>query len=400
MANNDRSIPWDGGYVRITGKGAKKRKTFIIHKRVNGRLYEISTRCDNEESATEQWRRFQSNPEAYVPNPPPDLMPQGPEPVYLVRQLDAYLRYCARNRGTRTTSNSENWVESKRRFLEWWDEQLVNDAGEPLDLRTIDRKFIFAKLRTKSGKDVPSRPHKIATLKHFFTYLTDDEYGAGLIEPRDNPTLGLKVPQRQPQQITVDKVFKEEDFWRLLTSLGPATGGREPMPYAEGFDWRQDVLLLLAATGWHFTEVRRFAASGRIEGLPEGRGAEGDMALCVRHKNGSEHKTEVSAAVVEIAQRLRAAGHVPEFSLFATLRKLCKELEIEPAIKPGRFRHFVATWAKNKGVVGAMITDFHGHRSERTTFTYNMRAVPAKVPTILDDWSAKTADEQAKTGTE
>jgi site-specific recombinase XerD len=328
-------------------------------------------------------------------------MPSGPAPIYLVRELDGYLRYCARDRGVRRTSNSDNWLQSKRRLLEWWDAQLNDESGNALDLRSVDRKLIYARLKTETGADVPSRPHKIAALKHFYSYLCDEEYGAGLMEPRDNPTLGVKVPQRQPQQITMDKVFTEEDFWRLLSALGPATGGRRPMSYAEGFDWRQDVMLLLASTGWHFSEARRFAKAGVFEPLPDGRGAEGDMALCVLHKNGSLHKTEVSGAVVEAARRIRAAGHLPEFSLFKTLRTLCEQLKIEPAIKPGRFRHFVATWAKNRGTAQGHIRDYHGHRSEHTTFAYNMRAVPAKVPTILDGWegTANAAPTAPKTGT-
>ena len=160
------------------------------------------------------------------------------------------------------------------------------------------------------------------------------------------------------------------------------------MPYAEGFDWRQDVLLVLVETGWHFSEVRRFAEAGEFEPLAVGRGKQGDMALVVRHKNGSPHKTEVTKPVVEIARRIRAAGHLPEFSLFKTLGKLCDDLKIEPRITPGRFRHFVGSWAKNnKGALDQQISTFLGHRSLQTTRIYTMRAVPPKLPTILDGWS-------------
>jgi site-specific recombinase XerD len=380
----DRSLKWAGGYISVKKVAGKKRLVYFVYKKIRGRLYEVSTHCDNEVSGRKQWERFQEQPEAYEPTPKPDLMPEGPAPLLLDATLSrSYLEGCKRGRPDRD-GNSEEYLRNKKRYIAWWAERLFGQ-----DLRKLDTRTILRSLRVNQdplGDYVTCYAHRIATIKHLYSWLTDIQHGAGVLEPAENPTVAIKVPQSRRAQATKLKVFSAEDFKRVFEILGQDRGGRR-IGYAEGHSWRQDVLLVLVDTGWHFSEVRRFAQAGEFEPLPEGRARDGWVGLVVKHKNGGRHATEVGPLVAEAAGRLRARGHVPKWTLWASMRRISNRLGLKVAVTPGRFRHFVATYAKNKGAHQNAITTFEGHKSENTTLTYNLRAVPARVPTLLDTWT-------------
>ena len=125
---------------------------------------------------------------------------------------------------------------------------------------------------------------------------------------------------------------------------------------------------MLAGTGWHYSELRRFAEAGEVEPLPRSeRKGKTVAALIVKHKSGAPHATRVNKPVLAAAKRLRAKEHLPEIELWRVLKAKSLELGIDPVIAPGRLRHAVATWAKLKGVPLASISTFLGHRSARTT---------------------------------
>ena len=158
MPSNDRSDKWGGGYIRYKELGGRRHtKTFYVYNKIKGGLYAVSTGCDNEPGARTQWERFQIDWEGYTPNPDatPDLMPQGPAPLCLFQQLDAYLRYCARDDDQRA-ANSSDWIATKKRILIWWEKRLVNDDGEPFDLRQIDRRTIVEWLKERDSHGQPT----------------------------------------------------------------------------------------------------------------------------------------------------------------------------------------------------------------------------------------------------
>ena len=75
--------------------------------------------------------------------------------------------------------------------------------------------------------------------------------------------------------------------------------------------WR-DSLLLQAGTGWHTTEILRFAAEGAIEPLPKHAPQEGveGVVVCPMRKSGEPQRTRVGPEVLEAAKRLRAHGAI------------------------------------------------------------------------------------------
>ncbi|HEY4884134.1 MAG TPA: site-specific integrase [Myxococcales bacterium] len=342
MAAASRGEDWKGGYIRTGNSG---RQTYVIHRMVGGIQYEVSTKRSTEPEAYAQLAIFEKNPTAYVTardaGLKADLMPDGPPPVYLDAELiKKYLAYCA----TGPRPCTKNWWNMKRRFLE---KLLVKLNG--VDLRGADLQVILKAIERET-----SRPHLIATIKHLYSWLRDAE-GANLLTAGEDPTLAkLKVPQSSPQQWTTPKVFSVAQYKKLSKAFRGT--------------WYRDALDVLAGTGWHYSELRRFAEDGEVDGLPRGeRKGSAVAALVTKHKSGSRHATRVTKPVLAAAKRLRAKGHLPEFHFGLVLKNKSAEMGIEPAITPGRFRHAVATWAKRKGVPLASIATFLGHKSPRTT---------------------------------
>jgi len=342
MAAASRGEAWPGGYIR-TGKSG--RRTYVIHRMVGGTQYEVSTKRSTEGEAFVQLAIFDKNPAAYAATREadlkPDLMPEGPPPVYLDAQLiKKYLAYCAS--GPRPCTR--NWWNMKRRFLEQW---LVKLNG--VDLRGADLQVI---LKVIDG--ATSRQHRIATIKHLYSWLRDAQ-GANLLSAGEDPTLAkLKVPQSNPEQWKTPKVFSVKDYKNMRKALKGT--------------WYRDAIDVLAGIGWHYSELRRFAESGEVDALPRDERKGGTVAaLITRHKGGGPHATRVTKPVLAAAKRLQKKGHLPEFYFGLVLKTKSTELGIEPAITPGRFRHAVATWAKRRGDPIASISAFLGHKSPRTT---------------------------------
>ena len=62
-------------------------------------------------------------------------------------------------------------------------------------------------------------------------------------------------------------------------------------------------------TGWHVSEVQRFATAGEIEPPAPSQKELGTVGiLIVRHKSGEQHRTAVTAKTLEAARRLRERG--------------------------------------------------------------------------------------------
>jgi hypothetical protein len=106
-------------------------------------------------------------------------------------------------------------------------------------------------------------PHRIATIKAIFSWLRKEKH---LITAAQDPTYGaLPVPQSKPEQWKRVKAISKAHYLLAREHLTPS--------------WR-DPLDVQAATGWHFTEVQRFAQNGTIEPVPRGR-AEGVAGVLV-----------------------------------------------------------------------------------------------------------------------
>lgn len=331
----DRSDRWDGGYRRVAKNG---RKVFVIYARRAGKLYEISTRATSSAAAQEHWRRFQSDPENYKP--------QGEAPrgaLVLDQDLGrAFLDWST------TKGNSPKWIRDQRRALNWWRVRLAGG-----DLRALRTSQVLAELEPVTA----GRKQLIATLKAFYGWLRKERH---LIDTAQDPMFGqVRVPQARVAQQTKTKAIAREEYAAALGAL-------------EG--WPRDALEVLGATGWHTSELARFAAGGAVERHPI---TEAPVLYCPRTKRGNELRTQVDAGPAAAARRLLDHGRADYFALHRALRA------VGATFSPGHMRHSVATWAVNAGADPGAVAAFLNHRSLATTRKfYATHAVPAKVPTL------------------
>jgi len=325
----ERLDTWDGGYIREDARG---RNVYVIRQQVNSKRYEISTRTFSVRAALEQLKRFQADPESYDPRGE-----QRPDPIYLDEELvREYLAYSREEKG-----NSRSWVTEQRSLLAWWAEHLRR-----VDLRDASlREAILPSLQRAAG-----RPHKIAVLKAVYTWLRKVKREIALDE---DPTAagGLTMPSAKKPNRPSKAVSREHVELARKHLVGT---------------WR-DALDLQRESGWHLTEIQRFATDGDIEPpVPSQREVGIAGVLVVKHKSGEQHRTAVSAGTLEAAQRLRKRGGFSIAWYHRAVKTACKAAGITP-FGPGRMRHSVATWAVDDGADLATVSTFLGHRSPRTT---------------------------------
>lgn len=335
MASN-REGAWPGGYIRRDAKG---RAVYWIRRKVAGNAYEVSTRCTTLRAAMAELERWEANPGGYSPGGVANA-------IHLdVPLVERYLATCGRN--------SEKYRREKQAHLAWW-------AGK---LRRVDLRRATMRDHILPALDgAASRNMRIATLKHLYSWLRETDQ----IATAEDPTFGkLRADPVAPAQHTISKVISRERY----------ESARRHMVGVY-----RDALDLLAGTGWHVTEAKRFAEGGEIEDYT-GTDAAGAAVLTVRHKSGAPHRTIVTAPVAEAAVRLRAVGRLSESMLQKATRAACAAAGVEP-FAPGWFRHTIATMATEAGMA-EQAPAFLGHRSSQTTRKfYATRAVPPRVPTL------------------
>jgi hypothetical protein len=338
---------WPGGYVRADKRG---RKVYWIRRMLEGTRYHLSTRCTNLRSAMAELVRFEADPVGYRPGGG-----LAGEPVVLdSKMVERFVEWSRTDEG-----NSKVWVQQQRMYLLWW-----RKALNGVDLRrcSLERDILPALDGAKS------RGHRIAVLKRVFSWLVAVERK---LRPAEDPTFrALKVPQAKPEQWKRSKAIP---FAHYTAARAGLVG-----------HWR-DALDVLAGTGWHTTELCRFARAGAVEAY-HGR-QEGVTAIlaCPEAKSGAPHRTAVGEDVEGAGRRLLDRGSVSVPKLNAAIAQACAAAEPRPvpAFTAGRFRHSVATWAIEKGADPAAVATFLGHKSPRTTKRfYATLAVPPKVPTL------------------
>jgi len=349
------------GWVKVEGwtggrawRDADGKLTFHIRRKVGKKTYAVSTGCTQLAAALQHLTRFEADPEGYRP-----AGEAGNEPITLTAEMvEEFLRWQLSEKG-----NSASWIAAQRHLFAWWAEKLGG-----VNLRRVDlRADILDALEGVAG-----RAKRIEVIKSLFGWLRKVKR---LVKPHQDPTFGgvLTVPPPKPAQWSRSKVIPRDHY--LLA--------REHLVGA----WR-DALDVLAGTGWHITEVIRFANAGELEPLPKvtrvETGAVG-VLLCPLHKSGAPHRTAVGAEVLEAAKRLRERGWPSDskFPFYQAVESACRAAGIAP-FSPGRFRHSVASWAIESGAAPAAVAAFLGHKSPATTKRfYAVHAVAPKVPTLL-----------------
>lgn len=371
MSTKRGNETWDGGYVRRNKAG---KPSYIIYKKLNQRLYEISTRTSTHRAAMMELARFEMDPENYRPGGP-----VKPEAICLTPQLSLeFLTWSAKPKDQGGKGNSSRHVHYQSKYLAWWADQLSG-----VDLRNAPLGKIEEAL-----DGTPSRANKLITIRALYTWLVEVKR---ILAPNEDPTFRrLKVPKAKAAQLTEEKAITAEEFWRVRKKLAALSEemGRSGRPKFSPY-WL-DCIDVLAGTGWHVTELERFSEGGRLEEVERKDGA---GVLMVIHKSGDQHKTLVSQNVLEAARRIRERALDAEGAkrkgtfrgdgLRTALQRACDHLGIA-RLHPGSFRHSIATHAINQGVEIGSASDFLGHRSKETTRKfYATHAIPAKVPTFI-----------------
>jgi len=216
---------------------------------------------------------------------------------------------------------------------------------------------------------VRSRTQRIQVLKALYGWLRRELH---TVTAAQDPTLGaLSVPQAMPAQWKRTKAIQKPAFELVVRYLGDRRAG--------------DLLRVLGGTGWHVTELERFAQSGEVEAVPaeaDDAASAGVLVLPLT-KGGEMLRTRVSPDVLEAAQRVRAAGPFSRSLFDKAVKSACVAVGV-PLFLPANMRHTVATWAVNSGADPGAVAAFLGHRSPRTTRRfYATHASPAKVPTLI-----------------
>ena len=335
---------WTGGVVRWDSRGTP---TYWIRCQRAGRRWNFSLRCHELESALVHLRRWEADPEGY--RPAQDARAAAGLPLLLDDALvRAFAAWSERER-----RNSAPWVAKQVSILGWWREQLGDT-----DLRRLTLARVLAVLEEHPER----RPHRIAVIKTLYSWLRKTKH---VLAPEQDPTLGtLSAPQARPEQWTRRKAFTEAQFAAVRAHL---TGA-----FADAAD-------VQAGTGWHATELARFADGGVVNE----RAGEAVLA-CPQTKSGSPLLTQVSVPVAAAARRLREAGALDYLAYWRALREACAAAGLERGtVSPGSFWHSVSTWAVEHGAAPGAVAAFLNHKSEQTTKRfYSTLAVPPKVPTL------------------
>jgi site-specific recombinase XerD len=333
-------VPGWPGYVHRQRNG---KPVFIIEKMVGGRRFHVSTRANNITAATEQLARFQSNPEAYQPSG------SGGRPVRMTAALVLEFRRWQHEQKRVSTKHGRDVAK----YLADW----MEDIGAR-DVRALDP----AGLREMVGRR-SAQAHRIAALKVFVGWLRLER---GLVRHHQDATLDLQIPQSTPEKHRRRKVL---DF----------TAVEAIMPHLST-DARACVTLL-CATGWHRTELDRFARVGELQPRDDG-----SAVAVTPHKSGDLDRKGLAGEAIEAAKHLRERGCVPQ-RLWREMHAASKAagLPREKWVTPGVFRHSVATWAVEDGASIEQVSKFLGHKDPRTTrrFYVDMREPVAAVPTRL-----------------
>jgi len=324
---------WLGGYVRDG--------VFIIRRSINGKRYDITTRCTTEKAALKCLEAFEASPATYKPG-----KRDAPTDAVIFTEVIAQEFLDA----MKAKGNAKAWRLIQANILKWW-------AGK---LGSRDLRHITASDVRRHLKDTTRYPHKLAVIKALFRWLREQK------ETKLDDLSDIPSPQIKPAQWAKSKVIPQVPIKRVYGYL------KAPYKHA---------LMLQAGTGWHVTEACRFANAGEIYrplpipfySLP--------VVASPLHKSGVPHRTQVSEEVAWEAWLLRQYGKLTYHPYWKALKKACEKAGVE-VFTPGRFRHTAATHAIERGATPEEVAAFLDHKDKRTTMRlYATHAVVPKVPT-------------------
>ncbi len=347
---------WLGGYARTEADG---RETFTIERRVNRKRYHVSTRCHRENEAIIQLRRFEANPDAYQPSG------EAPaEPLRLTRvRTDEFFEWQINVRG-----NTVRHCKEVGKYLAQWTVDL-----EGRDLRHLNLgAHVIPKLDAHPG--ARARGMRISALKAFCKWLRTEKH---LMTSAEDCTLDLIVPQTRIAKNTKKKAVDRELVQKLLLNLE---------------ERYRDVLLFMACTGWHKTEVERFVRDSTSELIhlsPEQIVRDRCIAVArTWHKGKVWTATRIQTQQhLDAATRMKARGVFPR-NFNQELKRVAIALGGDPKTGApfyfplGVMRHSFSTWHSGAGADTKEISRALDHKSEKTTSAIDLAVPRSDLPPI------------------
>lgn len=318
---------------------------FVIERKIQGRKFHVSTRCKSLRAAMRQLERFETDPVGYRPVAEEKLL-----------VLDEALQ-----------DEFFKWHE-KRVSREWalTVQSLLTDWANHFKGRDLRRLNLITDIKPHlAGATMPH--HRVKALRALTKWLREER--GGLTRAND-ATLDLPVPILKAAQITEEnaKDVAWADFVKVMGKLTPEV---------------RDVAEVLAASGWHISEIQRFASGGFIRARKAGDKRHVVGVIGTVHKSGKIHTCAlVHREHYDAAMRIKARGHVfGRWWLLDHLKKACDAAKVA-RFGLGAMRHSSSTWLTENGVPVADTSSYIGHASTATTTKHyiNMRTPKTVLP--------------------
>lgn len=347
--NLRKEVPGWPGYIRDG--------VWIIEKRVDGKKFHVSTRATSSTAAHKQLERFQADPNTFSA--------QGTRTAEALVLDDALIDEFHAWHKPHVTSGE--WADDVYRTLQRWANHLSGSDLRTLSLIDDLKTFLVG---------ATSKPLKVASLKVLFKWLRTEK---GLITRAQDVTLDFITPPFKPRQDTGESKAVEFDRLAKVVSGTRLKNGVEVPLLAPHV---RDVLELLAVTGWHISEVRRFAKSeiGRVRHRDAADTSEVLATIGTRHKVGGKwHFTALLfQAHVDAAERIRERGKVVDRTILRRhLKRACLQAGVK-AFNMGDMRASVLTWLRLAGVPPETAMAYVGHTSIETQNRFYVNAEVAR----------------------
>lgn len=342
--------------VKVDGwPGYVRGGLFVIEKRIHGRKWHVSTRCTTLRAAMKQLERFEIDPSAYRPEGG-----DGPELALTKTLIDEFFAW-------HSTKTSRPWALNVRSLLVDWANHLKG-----ADLRKLS---LVGDLKPHL-RGATQVPHRVKAIRLLYKWLRTER---GLLGRHQDASLDLSVPQAKPAQWKRSKAVAWERVLELLPHLRPDV---------------RDVLEFLAATGWHLSEARRFAASGTIREREASDAPHVLAVIGVKHKSGKPHFAAlVHERHVAVAARLRDRGHLIDNGALrkqmlrgfkavdAARRKADPKAAPAERFQLGAMRHSITNWLAEAGVSVEERGKYLGHNpATNARFYIDAQRPPVVLP--------------------
>ncbi len=252
-----------------------------------------------------------------------------------------------------TKKVTDGWANDVARLLADWTDDL---AGRDLRKLNLQKDIKPALARRKT-----TQHHRAIAIKGLFKWLRKER---GLLKHAEDVTLDLSIPKIRAAKLTEAKNVALDNVRAVAPHLPSHV---------------LDVMVLQMGTGWHISEVRKFALRGQLLEVDRGDGVL--AVLTTEHKGGRLTRTPLKTLEhLAAAKRIKAVGRIVSNNTLAYhLKQAAKKAGLKKQFTLGSMRHSVSTWAIERGARMVEVAEFFDHRSPNTTADHYANA---KVPTV------------------